>query len=252
MVAVLARQLHQPHLSGSTFRDTEAICESAHFLKNRSRVPVLAGVISTPLFIFFSSTANLRRKPSVYTFEMSQTEQKIIRKAARGDRAAFRQLVIEHSHAMFRLAWRLSGDETAAEDIVQEAFIKAWRKLGEFRMESSFKSWLHRITVNTAMDYLRKHARRNQFESAGREWENRDSAADLPDTGMQIDIGAQTRAAMMKLSEAERTALLLKHYEGHSIQEVARIMETTTGACKQNIFRAVRKMRVELKPLVAT
>jgi RNA polymerase sigma-70 factor (ECF subfamily) len=183
---------------------------------------------------------------------MTQSEQKIIKKAARGDRAAFRQLVLEHSHAMFRLAWRLSSDESAAEDIVQEAFIKAWRKIGEFRMDSSFKSWLHRITVNTAMDYLRKYVRREQFETAGPDWEVSDSKAELPDPDRQIDIGTQTRAAMMKLSESERTALVLKHYEGHSIQEVARIMETTTGACKQNIFRAVKKMRIELQPLVAT
>ena len=183
---------------------------------------------------------------------MSPTERQVIEKAAKGDRMAFHRLVMEHSHAMFRLAWRLSGEEGAAEDIVQESFIKAWNKIGEFRMESSFKSWLHRITVNTAMDYLRKHARRKQFETAEQEWEGPERAADLPDTGMQIDIGAQTRVAMQKLSEAERTALLLKHYEGHSIQEVARIMEITTGACKQNIFRAVKKMRVALQPLVAT
>lgn len=183
---------------------------------------------------------------------MSQIEQKIIRKAAAGDRAAFRGLVLEHSHSMFRLAWRLSGDETAAEDIVQEAFIKAWRSIGEFRMDASFKSWLHRITVNTAMDYLRKHVRRRQHETAEPEWERTDLAGELPDTGMQIDISRQTQAAMLDLSEAERTALLLKHYEGHSIEEVARIMEITTGACKQNIFRAVKKMRVALRPLVAT
>jgi RNA polymerase sigma-70 factor (ECF subfamily) len=183
---------------------------------------------------------------------MSQTEQKIIRKAASGDRAAFRELVLEHSHAMFRLAWRLTSDETAAEDIVQEAFIKAWRKIGDFRMESSFKSWLHRITVNTAMDYLRKHVRRKQFETEEPEFETTQQAANLPDTGTQIDISRQTQAAMMDLSESERTALLLKHYEGHSINEVAQIMEITTGACKQNIFRAVKKMRIALQPLVAT
>jgi RNA polymerase sigma-70 factor (ECF subfamily) len=183
---------------------------------------------------------------------MSQIEQKIIRKAAAGDRAAFRELVLEHSHSMFRLAWRMSGDENAAEDIVQEAFIKAWRNIGEFRMDASFKSWLHRITVNTAMDYLRKHLRRKQFESPEPEWETTAVAGETPDTGAQIDISRQTRVAMMGLSEAERTALLLKHYEGHSIEEVARIMETTTGACKQNIFRAVKKMRIALRPLVAT
>jgi RNA polymerase sigma-70 factor (ECF subfamily) len=181
---------------------------------------------------------------------MSQTEQQTIRKATAGDRMAFRQLVLEHSHAMFRLAWRLTSDEGAAEDIVQEAFIKAWRKIGDFRMESSFKSWLHRITVNTAMDYLRKHVRRKQFETQEPEWEEAHPESDAPDTGRQIDISTQTQAAMMELSESERTALLLKHYEGHSIQEIAHIMEITTGACKQNIFRAVKKMRVALRPLV--
>jgi RNA polymerase sigma-70 factor (ECF subfamily) len=181
---------------------------------------------------------------------MSQTEQKIIKKAAAGDRSAFRQLVLEHSHAMFRLAWRLTSDETAAEDIVQEAFIKAWRKIGEFRMESSFKSWLHRITVNTAMDYLRKQVRRKLFETEEPEYETANQHEENTDSGTQIDISTQTQAAMMGLSESERTALLLKHYEGHSIKEIAQIMDITTGACKQNIFRAVKKMRIALRPLV--
>ena len=183
---------------------------------------------------------------------MSQTEQKIIRKAAAGNRAAFHELVVEHSHAMFRLAWRLTSNESTAEDIVQEAFIKAWRKIGDFRMESSFKSWLHRITVNTAMDYLRKQSRRNQFETGEPEWDPGLKSADMPIHDTQIDIRNQTEAAMMKLSEVERSALLLKHFEGHSIKEIAQILEITTGACKQAIFRAVKKMRIALRPLVTT
>ena len=183
---------------------------------------------------------------------MGQTEQKIIRKAAAGDRVAFRELVLEHSHAMFRLAWRLTSDESAAEDIVQEAFIKAWRKIGGFRMESSFKSWLHRITVNTAMDYLRKQSRRRQFEVEEPEWDPGLKSAEMPTHDVQIDIRTQTEAAMMDLSEIERSALMLKHFEGHSINEVAQILEITTGACKQAIFRAVKKMRIALRPLVAT
>lgn len=196
--------------------------------------------------------ANLSRGPSVYTSEMVQTEQKIIRKAVAGDRSAFRKLVLEHSHAMFRLAWRLTSDESTAEDVVQEAFIKAWRNIGNFRMESSFKSWLHRITVNTAMDHMRKLVRRGEFETEERGWESADLSVETPDTGTQLDISTQTQAAMMNLSNTERTALLLKHYEGHSIQEIAQIMDITTGACKQNIFRAVKKMRIALRPLVTT
>jgi len=183
---------------------------------------------------------------------MGQTEQKIIRKAVAGDRAAFRELVLEHSHAMFRLAWRLSSNESAAEDIVQEAFIKAWRKIGSFRMESSFKSWLHRITVNTAMDYLRKQSRRKKFETEEPEWDPGLKSAEIPSHDTQIDIRKQTEAAMKGLSEIERSALLLKHFEGHSINEVAQILEITTGACKQAIFRAVKKMRIALRPLVTT
>lgn len=183
---------------------------------------------------------------------MSQNEQKIIRKAAAGDRVAFRELVLEHSHAMFRLAWRLCNDESAAEDIVQEAFIKAWRKLGDFRMDASFKSWLHRITVNSAMDYLRKQSRRKQFETAQPEWDQGLHAAELPKHDIQIDIRKQTEVAMMDLSPIERSALLLKHFEGHSIKEIAQILDITTGACKQTIFRAVKKMRIALQPLVTT
>ena len=182
---------------------------------------------------------------------MSETEQKIIRKAAAGDRMAFRQLVLDHSHAMFRVAWRQTGDESTAEDIVQEAFIKAWRKIGDFRMQSSFRSWLHRITVNTAMDHLRKQSRRQQFETEEPEFEGLQQA-ELPRHDEQIDIREQAEAAMQKLSDTERAALLLRHFEGHSINEIADILEMTTGACKQTIFRAVRKMRIELQPLVAT
>jgi len=100
------------------------------------------------------------------------------------------------------------------------------------------------------MDYLRKHSRRAQFETEEPEWEMPDHTSMAADSGDQIDISTQTRAAMMELSESERTALLLKHYEGHSIKEIAQIMDITTGACKQNIFRAVKKMRVALGPLV--
>jgi RNA polymerase sigma-70 factor (ECF subfamily) len=181
---------------------------------------------------------------------MSEAEQETVRRAAAGDRMAFRELVVTHSHAMFRVAWRLTCDEGTAEDVVQEAFVKAWQKLGDFRMESSFKSWLHRITVNTAMDHLRRQAKRRRFETGDPGWESIEHGAEMPRHQVQIDIRAQTEAAMMQLSETERSALMLRHFEGHSIKEIAQILEMTTGACKQTIFRAVRKMRIALKPLV--
>ncbi|MEE4216139.1 MAG: RNA polymerase sigma factor [Xanthomonadales bacterium] len=183
---------------------------------------------------------------------MSQSEEKTIRKAAAGDRLAFRDLVLEHSHAMFRLAWRLSGDQTAADDIVQEAFIKAWQKVGDFRMDSSFRSWVSRITVNTAMDYLRKQSRLAARTAAEPEWERSREGSETPRHDVQIDIQTQTHAALMQLSEKERAALMLRHFEGHSIKEIAQMLDLTSNACKQTIFRAVRKMRIELAPLVTT
>ena len=183
---------------------------------------------------------------------MSKSEEKTIRKAAAGDRMAFRDLVLEHSHAMFRLAWRLTGDQVSADDIVQEAFIKAWQKIGNFRMESSFRSWINRITVNTAMDYLRKQSRNAARTTTEPEWERTTAGSETPKHDVQIDIQQQTHAAMMQLSERERAALMLRHFEGHSITEIAQMLDRTTDACKQTIFRAVKKMRAELAPLVAT
>lgn len=183
---------------------------------------------------------------------MKNSAQKTIRKAVAGDRLAFRELVLDNSHAMFRLAWRMTCDESAAEDIVQEAFIKAWRKIGDFRMQSSFRSWLHRITVNTAMDQLRTRSRREQIERNEPEWEQLQQASEATKHDVQIDVQDRTRAAMMNLSDTERAALMLRHFEGHSIQEIAQILNLTTNACKQTVFRAVKKMRVELQPLVAT
>jgi RNA polymerase sigma-70 factor (ECF subfamily) len=183
---------------------------------------------------------------------INKAEEKIVRKAAAGDRMAFRELVLEHSHAMYRLAWRLTCDNSAADDIVQEAFIKAWRNIGDFRMQSSFRSWLHRITVNASMDYLRKQARHKRIETDELEWETTEYGSVTPKPDVQIDLQKQTQAAMMNLSETERSALMLRHFEGHSIKEIAKMLDLTTGACKQTVFRAVKKMRIELRPLVTT
>jgi RNA polymerase sigma-70 factor (ECF subfamily) len=183
---------------------------------------------------------------------MANSEQQIVKKAAAGDRVAFRELVLEHSNAMFRLAWRLTGDQSLAEDVVQDAFIKAWQKLGDFKLQSSFRTWLHRITVNTAMDQLRKRSRHERMETNEPDWSQLQEGAVTPKHDVQIDVQACTHAAMMNLSETERAALTLRHFEGHSIKEIAQVLDLTTNACKQTIFRAVKKMRVELQPLVAT
>ena len=220
--------------------------------KRRKKEKTTERSVSWARSIFLRNRANRSVRSTVYTFEMSQTEEKTIRKAAAGDRVAFRNLVLEHSRAMFRLAWRLTGDESAADDIVQEAFLKAWQNIGQFRMDSSFRSWINRITVNAAMDYLRKRAREASRTTAEPEWERSRNGAETPRPDVEIDVRTLTQAAMRKLSEKERAALVLRHYEGHTIKEIAEMLDLTTNACKQTVFRAVRKMRTQLAPLVAT
>lgn len=123
---------------------------------------------------------------------------------------AFRELVLEHSHAMFRLAWRLCGDESAADDIVQEAFLKAWRKIGDFRMQSGFRSWLHRITVNTAMDYLRKQSRVSRHETGAPELEHMASGASQPTHEIQIDVQEQAQNLLLDTVAAEKDEKVLE------------------------------------------
>ncbi|MDX1571320.1 MAG: RNA polymerase sigma factor [Xanthomonadales bacterium] len=180
---------------------------------------------------------------------MNREEQKLVERAAKGDRLAFRSLVLDNSAAMFRLAFRFTCDAHAAEDVVQEAFIKAFQKLSGFNLDASFSTWMHRITVNTAMDYLRREQTRDRYEQEAAECQP-DRIDERPDR--ETDISRETLAAMADLTDLERAALTLRHFEGHSIAEIAETLDLTTNACKQAIFRAVKKMRAALKPLVTT
>ena len=177
---------------------------------------------------------------------MNEITNNIIRRAARGDQQAFRAIVEAHSQRVFRLAYRLTADEAAAEDVVQESFLKVHRKLKDFRYQSSFHTWLHRITVNTAMDYLRRR----------RHLEIPTEPAALPVTpaaealcvAERAEVLSRTRELMHQLSPLERSALNLRHFEGYSIREIAHALHLGESACKQAIFRAVKKLRLALEP----
>ncbi len=179
-------------------------------------------------------------------------DSETIDRALAGDRLAFRTLVQRYSHRAFQLAFRIAGDEAAAEDIVQEAFINAYRKLGQFNRRSSFFTWLHRITVNAALDHLRRTSRRPQHQAL-EETREADLVASVPDCPAEsVEIRRRTRVAMKQLTEIERAAFTLKHFEGHSIKEICQLLSINSSACKQAIFRAVKKMRAALAPLVTT
>lgn len=183
-------------------------------------------------------------------------ERAAVGRAQRGDPEAFRELVEAHGRALFRLAFRMTGDEAAAEDIVQEALVKAHRNLARFDGRSQIGTWLHRITANCALDALRRRRRAAPERFARRldELEG-DRQPATPAPGPQrlaesAEIGGAVRRAMAGLSPLERAAFTLRHFEGRSSSEIADTLGLRVEGAKHAVFRAVQKLRLVLGPLV--
>jgi RNA polymerase sigma-70 factor (ECF subfamily) len=174
-------------------------------------------------------------------------------RARQGDSEAFRALVERHSRSVFRLAFRMTGNEQDAEDVVQESFLRAYRQLGRFQARANFGTWLYRIVANCSVDLMRaKRARRDQAHVASLDEAVDASAADTPGPerlARSAEIAAHVRTALEALSPLERAAFTLRHYEGRSIDEISRTLGLGTSAAKHSVFRAVRKLRVALEPL---
>jgi RNA polymerase sigma-70 factor (ECF subfamily) len=183
-------------------------------------------------------------------------EEAAIGKARRGDRDAFRVLVEHHARTVFRLAWRMTGNEIDAEDIVQETFLKAWKQMAKFDGRASFGTWLHRICSNCALDHLRSRQRRQENRQFVRE-DNTDPLAGLaaespsPERlAMSSQVAAILGGAITGLSAMERTAFIMRHYEGMGIEAISKVLGVQTGAAKHSVFRAVQKLRLALQPVV--
>ena len=188
---------------------------------------------------------------------MPQTDAATVALARDGDSDAFRALVERHSRAVYRLAQRMTGSPQDAEDVVQETFLKAYRQLGRFESRANFSTWLHRIAVNCSIDLIRSRTSRE----AGRDAATLEQCS--TDEGivagrasperlmLSTEVQERVNTAMSTLSRMERAAFVLRHFEGHSIDEISRSLGLKTNATKHSIFRAVKKMRVALEPLVA-
>ena len=189
---------------------------------------------------------------------MEWSDEAAAAKAKAGDADAFRVLVERHSRPMFRLAFRMTGNEQDAEDIVQDTFLRAYRRIGKFDERASFGTWLYRITVNCSLDLVRARKRRSE-QSGPANPEMDDLIQSLPSTGATPDrmaMSGQARQriaeAMEELSASERTAFVLRHFEGMCIDEVSRVLGCRPGAARHCVFRAVQKLRRALEPLVST
>ena len=180
-----------------------------------------------------------------------EADAQVVARVRAGEAEAFRVLVARHGRTVFRLACRMTGNEHDAEDVVQEAFLKAFRKLGEFEERSQCGSWIHRIAANCAYDLLRARARQEARieRRSTEEGPALDVAADDPAPDRLLagdEVRRRLRAAMARMSALERSAFTLRHIEGLSIAEISRALELDASAAKQSVFRAVRKVREAL------
>jgi len=190
---------------------------------------------------------------------MDGTDPAVVNRAQRGDQDAFGILVERHSRAVFRVAYRLTGHEQDAEDVVQETFLRAYRQLDKFEARSSFATWLYRIAFNCAHDLLRqrprmaKHTSLDAQQDDGTSWQLADEAPGRnPHRQLESsEIDRRVREGLEELSELERAAFILRHFEGQSIEVIGKMLGLQTSATKHSIFRAVQKMRRVMAPLAS-
>jgi RNA polymerase sigma-70 factor, ECF subfamily len=181
----------------------------------------------------------------------------LIREAQRGNRAAFEELVRHYDQAVLRLALHLTGSEHDAQDIYQDAFLKAYKNVGSFRFECSFYTWIYRIVTNLCLDHLRKRQVRKEdapvaVDSSGGEYDLLDqvpdgrAAANPEKDLMARELGSRINRALQKLTPRERMVFELKHYHGLKLRTVGEILHTTEETAKNTLFRATQKLRGSL------
>jgi RNA polymerase sigma-70 factor (ECF subfamily) len=186
---------------------------------------------------------------------MEMTDVAAVGLARDGDAEAFRLLVERHGRPIFKVAYRMTGNEHDADDVVQETFLRAYRQLDGFQERANFGTWVHRIAINCSLDLLRSRSRHDKHRAAesGPDEEPRDfpSDAPLPDRMLlSAELQQHVTAALEKLSGNERTAFILRHFEGMPVEEIGRTLGIQVNAAKHTIFRAVRKLREALEPFV--
>lgn len=183
------------------------------------------------------------------------TDVATVSRARHGDPDAFRQLVERHSKPIFRVAYRMTGNEHDADDVVQETFLRAYKQLEQFEERANFGTWLHRIAVNCSLDLLRSRVRHDKHyagDTADEHLQGEITAADpQPDRLLlSVELQQHVTAALERLSGNERTAFILRHFEGMPVEEIGRTLGIQVNAAKHTIFRAVRKLREALEPFV--
>jgi RNA polymerase sigma-70 factor (ECF subfamily) len=181
----------------------------------------------------------------------------LVREAQSGSRVAFEELVRHYDQAVLRLALHLTKSEHEAQDIYQEAFLKAYKNMGSFRFECSFYTWIYRIVTNLCMDHLRRKQVRKEdapvaTDAQGEQYDVLDQVADVrsgadPERDlMRRELGTRISSALEKLTPRERMVFELKHYHGLKLRTVGEVLNTTEETAKNTLFRATQKLRGSL------
>lgn len=178
------------------------------------------------------------------------TGRELVEKAKQGDQAAFEQLVRDNQNKVYSLALRFTGDRETAADLAQEAFLKAWRGLRGFQGESSFSTWVYRLTANVCIDYLRKKARREPVEPAvslddqhGAWAEPADWEQDPQRQLERSERGQALARGLARLPDWQRQVLVLRELSGLSYQEIGEKLELDLGTVKSRLARARLSLR---------
>lgn len=189
-----------------------------------------------------------------------EIDQQLVERAQKGDKRAFGLLVEKYQRRLARLLSRFVRDPAEVEDVTQEAFIKAYRALPNFRGDSAFYTWLYRIGINTAKNHLMATRRRapTSTDVDADEAEGMDEGEQLRDINtpeslmLTREIGDTVNATIQSLPEELRTAIQLREIEGMSYEDIAQIMNCPIGTVRSRIFRAREAIAEELKPLLDT
>lgn len=185
-------------------------------------------------------------------------DAKLVARVQQGDKQAFDLLVIKYQRKILRLLSRMIRDQSDIEDVMQEAFIKAYRALPQFRGESAFYTWLYRIAINTARNWMASQGRRpsspnnNQSED-GETFDEIDNLTDnnTPESVLASqEIAATVNETIQELPEELRTAIVLREIEGLSYEEISQAMNCPIGTVRSRIFRAREAIAAKLRPML--
>ena len=190
---------------------------------------------------------------------MEVTDAAVVAQVLAGDRDAFRVLVDRHSRSIFRVIYRMTGNQQDTEELVQETLLRAYKSLERFELRANFSTWLYRIAVNRTLDFLSARKTHMQTKDTYQIVDNPEAddnrQIQLPSQGpgpdrlvLSAEMRSRIAGALGLLTPAERVAFTMRHVEGRSIEEISQTLDLKISAAKNSVFRAVQKLRQQLEP----